>query len=179
MRLSLTSPSFFPPSFIFFFFYPSNDLLWEMFWKDTATPWRYLRTRLFTFLMGKDGGGPRVGLEADSDKHVMDARDKERLHHRHRLLLTVCLQLLSVLLMVMMSGLTCGYELSHGWLRHSPAEALFSGTISSMGRRKCVKWPASSCAQPYFSTSTSNSDHGFSLVMCRSSPAGGGKGQSQ
>lgn len=68
----------------------------------------------------------------------------------------------------------CGYELSHGWLRHSPAEALFSGTISSMGSRKCVKLLASSCAQPYFSTSTSNSDHGFSLVMCRSSPAGGG-----
>lgn len=64
----------------------------------------------------------------------------------------------------------CGYELIQGWLRHSPAEALFSGTISSMGRRKWVKWPASSCAQPYFSTSTSNRDHGFSLVMCRSSP---------
>lgn len=29
----------------------------------------------------------------------------------------------------------CGYEVSQGWLRHSPAEALFSGTISSMGSR--------------------------------------------
>lgn len=73
----------------------------------------------------------------------------------------------------------CGYELIQGWLRHSPAEALFSGTISSMGRRKWVKWPASSCAQPYFSTNTSNRDHGFSLVMCRSSPAGGDREHSQ
>lgn len=73
----------------------------------------------------------------------------------------------------------CGYELIQGWLRHSPAEALFSGTISSMGRRKWVKWPASSCAQPYFSTSTSNRDHGFSLVMCRSSPAGDDRKKSQ
>ncbi len=31
------------------------------------------------------------------------------------------------------------YEFSHGWLRHSEAEARFSGTISSMGSRKCVK----------------------------------------
>ncbi len=31
------------------------------------------------------------------------------------------------------------YEFSHGWLRHSEAEARFSGTISSMGIRKCVK----------------------------------------
>lgn len=72
----------------------------------------------------------------------------------------------------------CSYELIQGWLRHSPAVALFSGTISSMGRRKWVKWPASSCDQPYFSTSTSNRDHGFSLVMCRSSPAGGNGEQS-
>lgn len=62
------------------------------------------------------------------------------------------------------------YEPSQGWLRHSEAEARFSGTISSMGRRKCVKWPASSANQPYFSTSTSNRDHGLSLVMCLSSP---------
>ena len=73
----------------------------------------------------------------------------------------------------------CGYELSQGWLRHSPAEALFSGTISSMGSRNWVKRPASSCAQPYFSTSTSNRDQGFSLVMCRSSPAGGDREKSQ
>lgn len=31
------------------------------------------------------------------------------------------------------------YEFSQGWLRHSEAEARFSGTISSMGSRKCVK----------------------------------------
>lgn len=31
------------------------------------------------------------------------------------------------------------YEFSQGWLRHSEAEARFSGTISSMGNRKCVK----------------------------------------
>lgn len=73
----------------------------------------------------------------------------------------------------------CGYEVSQAWLRHSLAEALFSGTISSMGRRKWVKWPASSCDQPYFSTSTSNRDHGFSLVMCRSSPAGGNRERCQ
>lgn len=63
------------------------------------------------------------------------------------------------------------YELSQGWLRHSEAEARFSGTISSMGRRKWVKWPASSADHPYFSTNTSNRDHGLSLVMCLSSPA--------
>lgn len=72
-----------------------------------------------------------------------------------------------------------GYELIQGWLRHSLAVALFSGTISNMGRRKWVKWPASSCDQPYFSTKTSNSDQGLSLVMCRNSPAGGDRGQSQ
>ena len=72
-------------------------------------------------------------------------------------------------------GRWCCYELSQGWFRQSPAEALFSGTISSMGSRKWVKCPASSGSQPYFSTSTSNRDQGFSLVMCLSSPAGGGR----
>lgn len=62
------------------------------------------------------------------------------------------------------------YEFSQGWLRQSLAEARFSGTISSMGSRKFVKWLASSADQPYFSTRTSNRDHGFSLVMCRNSP---------
>lgn len=70
-------------------------------------------------------------------------------------------------------GVEHRYEVSQGCMRHSPAVALFSGTISSMGRRKWVKWAASSWAQPYFSTSTSNNDQGFSLVMCLSSPADG------
>lgn len=69
----------------------------------------------------------------------------------------------------------CRYELSQGWLRQSPADALFSGTISNMGSRKWVKWPASSGAQPYFSTNTSNRDQGFSLVMCLSSPIVGSR----
>lgn len=67
------------------------------------------------------------------------------------------------------------YEFSQGWLRQSLAEARFSGTISSMGNRKFVKWAASSADQPYFSTRTSNRDHGLSLVMCRNSPAEGSR----
>lgn len=40
-----------------------------------------------------------------------------------------------------------------------------------MGIRKSVNCAASSWGQPYFSTSTSKRLQGFSLVMCRSSPA--------
>lgn len=63
------------------------------------------------------------------------------------------------------------YDVIQAWWRHSAAVALFSGIKSSMGRRKLLKHCASSLCHSYFSTRTSRSPHGFSFVMCLSSPA--------
>lgn len=62
------------------------------------------------------------------------------------------------------------YDVIQAWRRHSAAVALFSGIRSSMGRRKLLKHCASSLDHSYFSTRTSRSPHGFSLVMCLRSP---------
>lgn len=59
---------------------------------------------------------------------------------------------------------------SQGWVKHWAAVARVSGSNSSIGMRKSEKSLASLGSHSYFSTSTSCSPQGFSLVMCRSSP---------
>lgn len=64
----------------------------------------------------------------------------------------------------------CHWGAIQGWRRQSAAVALFSGTSSSMGRRKSAKQSVSSLGHSYLSCSTSSNPHGFSLVMCFRSP---------
>ena len=63
-----------------------------------------------------------------------------------------------------------GTPVSQGCCRHSAAVARCSGSNASIGWRNSAKSRASSTSHSYFSVSTSNSPHGFSFVMWRSSP---------
>lgn len=59
---------------------------------------------------------------------------------------------------------------SHGWFRHSAAEARITGLYSSIGSKKSENFFASIGSQSYFSISTFNRLHGFNFVMLRKLP---------
>jgi hypothetical protein len=65
----------------------------------------------------------------------------------------------------------CPHEFSQGCCKHSVAVARKLGSNANIGVRKFENASASTKFQSYFSVRTSNKPHGFSLVMCLSSPA--------
>jgi hypothetical protein len=65
----------------------------------------------------------------------------------------------------------CPHEFSQGCCKHSAAVARMLGSNANIGVRKFANASASAQFQSYFSLRTSSKPHGFSLVMCLSSPA--------
>jgi hypothetical protein len=65
----------------------------------------------------------------------------------------------------------CPHEFSQGCCKHSAAVARMLGSNANIGVRKFANASASTRFQSYFSVRTSSKPHGFSLVMCLSSPA--------